>query len=86
MEARLREDLERLRRELREGPDVDDETRQQLASLMQEIEGAIGQSGEVGDDSLGERLRAATERFEESHPSLTAVVGRIADLLSGMGI
>ena len=36
--------------------------------------------------ALLDRLRAATERFEESHPDLTAVTNRIADLLSRMGI
>ena len=36
--------------------------------------------------SLIDRLRAATEHFEESHPDLTAVTGRIADLLARMGI
>lgn len=86
MEGRLREDLERLRRELQEGPELDAETRRQLADLMQEIEATIGPEGEARDESLGDRLRTATERFEESHPSLTAVVGRIADLLSGIGI
>lgn len=85
MEKALREDLEKLRRELQEGPELDAETREILAGLAQEIEEAIERSG-GREDTLGERLRTATERFEESHPSLTAVVGRLADMLSGVGI
>jgi metal-dependent amidase/aminoacylase/carboxypeptidase family protein len=85
MEKALREDLEKLRRELHEGPELDAETRETLAGLAEEIEEAIERSG-GREDTLGERLRAATEHFEESHPSLTAVVGRLADMLSGVGI
>jgi metal-dependent amidase/aminoacylase/carboxypeptidase family protein len=85
MEKALREDLEKLRRELHEGPELDAETRETLAGLAQEIEEAIERSG-GREDTLSERLRTATERFEESHPSLTAVVGRLADMLSGVGI
>ena len=84
MEKALREDLEKLRRQLHEGPELDGETRELLAGLAEEIEEAIERSG--GEHTLGERLRAATERFEESHPSLTAVVGRLADMLSNVGI
>jgi len=85
MEKALREDLEKLRAELNEGPELDAETRALLSELAREIEEAIERSG-GGEESLGDRLRAATEQFEESHPSLTAVVGRLADMLSGVGI
>ena len=85
MEKALREDLEKLRRELHEGPELDQETRQMLADLAHEIEQAIERSAGA-EPSLSDRLREATERFEESHPSLTAVVGRLADMLSGVGI
>jgi CII-binding regulator of phage lambda lysogenization HflD len=85
MEKALREDLEKLRSELREGPELDETTRELLAALAHEIEETIERSGDA-EETLGDRLRAATERFEESHPSLTAVVGRLADMLSGVGI
>ncbi|MGI9591985.1 MAG: DUF4404 family protein [Myxococcota bacterium] len=85
MEKELREDLEKLRRELHEGPELDGKTRELLAGLAEEIEQVIERSGGA-EHTLGERLRAATERFEESHPSLTAVVGRLADMLSNVGI
>lgn len=85
MEKALREDLEKLRRELHEGPELDAETREVLAGLAHEIEEVIERSGGA-EHTLGERLRVATEHFEESHPALTAVVGRLADMLSGVGI
>ena len=86
MEDELREHLAKLRAELHEGPALDEETRRQLAALAHEIEEVVERSGDAQGSGLGDRLRAATERFEESHPSLTAVVGRIADMLSGVGI
>jgi hypothetical protein len=36
--------------------------------------------------SLLERLNEATQHFKESHPTLTAMVGRVADSLSNLGI
>ena len=84
MQKELRADLEKLRRELHEGPDLDAESRELLAGRAREIETAIDSEQEAG--TLSDRLRAATEQFEESHPALTAVVGRIANLLSGVGI
>ena len=37
-------------------------------------------------ESLADRLRNAAGHFEESHPTLTAAVGRIADALSAIGV
>ncbi|MBM4000444.1 MAG: DUF4404 family protein [Planctomycetes bacterium] len=37
-------------------------------------------------DAHGTRLREAIERFETSHPTLTAVLGRLVDALGQMGI
>lgn len=84
-ERELRENLESLHRQLSKDPPLDPEARNQLAELAREIEAVLGdQSSEA--PSLIDRLRAATEHFEESHPDLTAVTGRIADLLARMGI
>ena len=40
----------------------------------------------TGDEYLVAELREALEEFEESHPRLIDLVGRIADLLNKMGI
>ena len=60
-----------------------------LAELARDIETLLERSDageEEPDGRLVGALRTATERFEESHPELTAVVGRIADALSRLGI
>jgi len=87
--ARLREELERLHEELQRTPSIDAESRQLLSELARDIRTLLERSDDErseSDASLGERLREATERFEESHPALTSLVGRIADQLSRMGI
>lgn len=39
-----------------------------------------------GDEFLVHELKEALLHFEESHPKLTGLVGRVSDLLSKMGI
>jgi hypothetical protein len=69
------------------GEDLDPEVREELRQAAVEIEAALGSPGERElSDSLADSLRAGLERFEESHPRLTAIVGRIADALSDLGI
>lgn len=84
----LREDLERLHRELSRSPSVDDESRQLLVELARDIEAVLERRSEAGEEhaSLVERLRAATGHFEESYPDLTTLIGRIADMLARLGI
>jgi Domain of unknown function (DUF4404) len=38
------------------------------------------------EGSLADRLREAGRNFEESHPTLTATLGRVVDALSALGI
>jgi Domain of unknown function (DUF4404) len=87
VEQRLRADLERLRRELAEGPRLDPESRRLLEDLDREIEDVLeSDPGGGADSGLIDRLRAARDRFETSHPNLTELIGGIADLLANMGI
>lgn len=82
----LREDLEHLHRELAEGAELDPDARALLAELSGDIERLLAEDEPGAAAPLADRLRAATERFEESHPALTAVVGRLAETLSNLGI
>ena len=82
----LREALEQLDRELAETGSIDDEARAMLADLSGDIERLLAEEERDDDSSLSDRLTAATERFEESHPRLTAVIGRLADALANLGI
>jgi F0F1-type ATP synthase membrane subunit b/b' len=44
------------------------------------------ESSMSGDEYLLNELREALEDFEESHPEITTLVSRVADLLAKMGI
>lgn len=89
MERReLQKTLSRLREELRAGQSLDDEAREQLENLARDIEQVLHPESRepAALDALAQRLREAIERFEESHPALTAAVNRVADALARMGI
>jgi hypothetical protein len=83
----LRETLEKLHGELDKTDSLDAESRRLLVDVLRDIESLIGdEAHEHTQESLLDRLRSATGEFEESHPALTEAVGRVADVLSGMGI
>lgn len=83
--SRLLQDLER---ELEGNPDLDDDERVALAGLKGRLEGVLQARGpdELEDDSPIEPLRSYVDRFETTHPTLTMILGRIADALNKMGI
>ena len=84
-EQRLRELVEALRAELARTGSVDADARRLLEGVTDEIDELIERSdGEA--PSLVERLREATEHFEESHPKLSATVAQMAEALERMGI
>jgi hypothetical protein len=86
---RLREDLERLHQELARSKSVDAASRGLLIEVLHDIEAVLERSEPdtaETDESLIRRLRETTGHFEESHPTLTELVGRIADMLSRLGI
>jgi len=85
----LREDLERLHQELARSKTVDAAARGLLIDVLHDIEAVLERSEPgTGEESepLIDRLRGTTSHFEESHPTLTELVGRIADVLSRLGI
>jgi Asp-tRNA(Asn)/Glu-tRNA(Gln) amidotransferase C subunit len=85
----LRERIQELLGELEQIEAVDPEARDRLASVLHEIREAVREGSEEAPDeheSLLERLNEATQHFKESHPTLTAMVGRVADSLSNLGI
>jgi len=86
---RLRENLERLHQELASSESIDAASRGLLVDVLHDIEAVLerDESEAAGEgESLIDRLRETTSRFEETHPALTELVGRIADLLSRLGI
>ena len=87
-EARLRELLEELHDELEgEGP-LDDETKTMLRDARLEIHEALAaeRKGEDVVPNARERLNTAIERFEDRHPDGVALLNRILEALSHVGI
>jgi hypothetical protein len=82
----LRDILDELHEALESAPEIGDEGRNALRQAAHDIRGALDEPNAERSESLGDQLNQALERFEESHPQLTSIVGRIADALSDIGI
>jgi len=85
---KLKSTVAELETELQALDNVDDETREVLEQAALEILAAIDRAepGESAPESLMDHLRAATQQFEESHPTLTGILSRLIDGLGQMGI
>jgi hypothetical protein len=85
---KLRTTVLELEQELRGIKSLDKESRQVLEQAVQDIRAALEQRTRSAADrqSLVDRLRESVARFESTHPSLTAVLGRLIDGLVQMGI
>jgi hypothetical protein len=85
----LRRRLAELHAELERAESLDPESRAALEVVMRDIQAALARSGAARPRepaSLAERLRDAGLHFEESHPTLTATLGRVVDALAALGI
>jgi hypothetical protein len=85
----LKQTLQSLHEELSTGAPVDPDVRAQLQQLVAEIEGVLRQSPPApasDEETLLDRVTGLAAPFEETHPRLAAILGRIADGLSQLGI
>lgn len=85
----LRELLVRLREVLSKTEIADQKSRDLLHELTERTAKLLEEpSVGLGDarSHLHEGLLGAVERFEGTHPELAALIGKVADLLSGLGI
>jgi hypothetical protein len=83
-----RDALEQLHREIDRIHTDDDTTRARLDNMKSEIQQALQQE-ETGDEShetLIERLNEAVADLEADHPTLTAAISAVIDILSSAGI
>ena len=84
----LREFIQHLRDELAGGDPLSSEDRARLEGVLGEVSKIL--ESEAAESSAGSELfvelREFAERFEESHPSMALILGRIADSLSQLGI
>ena len=79
---RLRELLGELSSELNEASDVDDDTRELLSQLHDDIDRLTGEE----HGSAVERARNLESRFAANHPVAERIAREFADLLAKMGI
>lgn len=70
------------------GP-IDDQTKQLLQAVTNELQRLLQQDEQLSAESVGRVNRDLKDlllQFETQHPQLTAILGRIADGLSNVGI
>jgi hypothetical protein len=85
--AKLRATLAELHEELANVEPGNPEIRALLDSAVADIQQTINRRGDAANDSsIVDRLRAAARHYEESHPTLSGILGSIVDALSRMGI
>lgn len=84
---KLQEALEELHEALGAAQDLAAGDREQLEGAVADIRRTLGEPAREGEpDSFLRMLRDAVDRFEDRHPELTKVIGRVADALSDLGI
>ncbi len=88
----LNDTIATLHEELTHGQQLDEESRERLRVLLNDIRTALDRAPatqaapEEKDESLGDRLQDAVVDFEAAHPQFSQMIGRIADGLSNLGI
>jgi hypothetical protein len=88
-QEQLKHTLRSLHDELAKSPSVDPELRALLETLAEEIDDVLHPAAPPrpsGEESLTDRATGVRQQFEEEHPQLAAIIGRIADGLSQLGI
>ncbi|MCC9645073.1 DUF4404 family protein [Rhodopirellula sp. JC740] len=85
MRTELEATISKLHEQLADVSELNAEERERLRAELDEIRDTLDQQ-EVNSASLAERWNQQVEHFRESHPVLTENAGRVADMLSQMGI
>jgi len=92
----LRQLLSRVHERLNGSSTIDPETREMLATVMRDIEGALGRgtsyvastpvSADARVAATQPRLEALAVRFEAEHPAIARLLRQIGELLGQAGI
>lgn len=89
-EESLRELLARVHERLGQTGTMDDDSRKLLATVMRDIERALGRGGPrdaaASAKAHAPRLESLAVRFEADHPALAEVVRDVIDTLGKAGI
>ncbi len=90
---RLRAALDEVHRELEQVGDVDPEIRTMLQSALADMQVVLGDAAAEDDsgpgvehESIIHRLTEAARHFEQTHPTLSGMLGSTIDALGRMGI
>ena len=87
MPQKLQQQLQQLHSELAKNPPLSDEERAALTTLLHDIEANLNATTDSAEDeSLVDGVNLAIERFDVSHPTLTATLRNILQSLANMGI
>jgi len=85
--SRLEASLRTLRAEIAALELGDDDARRRLATLVGELESALGDPKRSGERrTIGEQLKSSILRLEAAHPRLAGVVNEVVESLGNMGI
>lgn len=84
--ARLFQLLRELQEELERTESVEAGSRELLANTLRDLQASLEGSDAGTAETLGETLRDATLQFEGKYPRLAALLGRVVDALSQIGI
>ena len=86
-ENKLRDDIEKLRNEIKTLHPDEDISKEKLERILQEIESGLKAEEENKKHSeLLSGLKESVEHFETKHPRATAIINDIMVTLSNMGI
>ncbi|MEL7399790.1 MAG: DUF4404 family protein [Pseudomonadota bacterium] len=80
----LKQQLQQLHQALQQHPQLDDESRQLLKSIADDIAGQ-SERGET-DADLSDQVQQQAIRFEQEHPTLAEVLRQIVDTLGRIGV
>ncbi|NIP87358.1 MAG: DUF4404 family protein [Planctomycetales bacterium] len=87
-QEKLRHTIGQLHAELESLDQVDPQVQQLLQTAVDDIQQALQQGSQppAGDTHIVSRLSQAAQHFEDSHPTLSGMIGSLIDTLSRMGI
>lgn len=82
----LLEKLAQLRAELAASPALDENSHQQLQTLINEIERSVATPTTEEQDNLSGEVQDLVLKFETEHPQITNALNQVASALANLGI
>jgi uncharacterized coiled-coil DUF342 family protein len=84
---RLSKQLQDLQTQLQQAKTLEPNDREALLQLVKDIQATLARTDKSEEyESAVQRLEDAVQRFEVTHPQMTAAMARVINSLSNMGI